>query len=195
MEPGKHHVSGRDLSPPWPAGYRTLIVGLGCFWGAERLFWQMPGVWVTAVGFAGGSTPNPTYYEVCSEGTGHAEVVLIVYDPKQIHLSELLKTFLEGHDPTQGMRQGNDIGTQYRSCIYLAEPVDRELAKQMLDDYEAQLGKAGFGPITTTIGGDVRFYYAEEEHQQYLAKKPWGYCGLGGTGVSCPAGSLVQAKA
>jgi peptide-methionine (S)-S-oxide reductase len=188
VEPGLHHVSGRKLTAPWPEGYRTIVVGMGCFWGAERLFWQTPGVWATAVGYAGGSTPNPTYYEVCSGGTGHAEVVLVVYDPAQLPLPELLKTFSEGHDPTQGMRQGNDVGTQYRSCIFLSDPAEREVAKSVLEAYEARLAKVGLGPITTTIGGDVPFYYAEDEHQQYLSKKPWGYCGLGGTGVSCPTG-------
>jgi peptide-methionine (S)-S-oxide reductase len=188
VEPGAHHVSGRSLMPPWPEGFRSLIVGMGCFWGAERLFWQKPGVWVTAVGFAGGFSPNPTYYEVCSEGTGHAEVVLVVYDPAQVTLVELLKTFFEGHDPTQGMRQGNDEGSQYRSCLFLADPADRDLAERVLRAYQAALEARGLGPITTQLGADVPFYYAEDEHQQYLGKKPWGYCGLSGTGVACPGG-------
>jgi peptide-methionine (S)-S-oxide reductase len=188
VQPGVHHVFGRSLTPPWPEGFRSLIVGMGCFWGAERLFWQKPGVWVTAVGYAGGSSPNPTYYEVCSEGTGHAEVVLVVYDPTRVTLQDLLKTFFEGHDPTQGMRQGNDEGTQYRSCIFLADPVDRDVAGRVLRAYQAELAAHGLGPVTTRLGGEVPFYHAEDEHQQYLAKKPWGYCGLGGTGVACPAG-------
>ncbi|WP_191058223.1 peptide-methionine (S)-S-oxide reductase MsrA [Geminicoccus harenae] len=185
--PGLHHVSGRSLAPPWPEGCRSLLVGMGCFWGAERLFWQVPGVWVTAVGYAGGTTPNPTYWEVCSEGTGHAEAVQVVYDPHQVTLAELLRRFFEGHDPTQGMRQGNDVGSQYRSCIFLDDPDDRALAGRMLAAYQMRLAARGLGPVTTTIGGATRFYYAENEHQQYLAKKPWGYCGLGGTGVACPA--------
>jgi peptide-methionine (S)-S-oxide reductase len=192
VQPGKHHLSGRPLTPPWSKGYRTLAVGLGCFWGAERLFWEKTGVWVTAVGYAGGSTPNPTYYEVCSGGTGHAEVVLVVYDPQQVTLGGLLKTFFEGHDPTQGVRQGNDEGTQYRSCIFLEDPGEGEVAQRILDLYQAQLAKAGLGQITTMIGGCVPFYYAEDEHQQYLAKRPWGYCGLNGTGVACP---IVMAAA
>jgi peptide-methionine (S)-S-oxide reductase len=188
VQPGTHHVSGRPLTSPWPAGHRTVLLGLGCFWGAERLFWQKPGVWVTAAGYAGGSTPNPTYYEVCSGGTGHAEVVLVAYDPRQVKLEDLLKAFFEAHDPTQGMRQGNDVGSQYRSCIFLDDPEERELARRILRVYEAHLARANLGPITTTIGGHVPFYYAEDEHQQYLAKKPWGYCGLSGTGIACPTG-------
>ncbi|WP_027135040.1 peptide-methionine (S)-S-oxide reductase MsrA [Geminicoccus roseus] len=188
-EPGRHAVSDRPLAVPWPDGFRSLLVGMGCFWGAERLFWQIPGVWVTAAGFAGGSTPNPTYYEVCSEGTGHAEVVLVVYDPSVVTLRRLLKTFFEEHDPTQGMRQGNDVGTQYRSCLFLAEQEDRRIAEEVRAAYQARLAGRGLGPVTTTIGGEVPFFHAEDEHQQYLAKKPWGYCGLAGTGVACPVGT------
>ena len=186
VEPKPHYVLGHSLTPPWPDGFKTLLVGMGCFWGAERLFWQKDGVWTTAVGYAGGSTPNPTYYEVCSGGTGHAEVVLVVYDPAKQTLELLLKSFFEGHDPTQGMRQGNDMGSQYRSCIFLKDEADRAIAQHMSVAYQDQLAAKGLPAITTTINGDMLFFYAEDEHQQYLAKKPWGYCGLGGTGVTCP---------
>ena len=193
VQPKPHHVLSHELTPPWPGGYRALVVGMGCFWGAERLFWSTPGVWTTAAGYAGGTTPNPTYYEVCSGGTGHAEVVLVVYDPAKSSLPALLKTFFEGHDPTQGMRQGNDVGSQYRSCVFLSDPAEQAVAADLLKTYQRRLVERRLGPITTTIGGDVPFYYAEDEHQQYLAKKPWGYCGLGGTGVSCPVGLTESA--
>ncbi|TVR97844.1 MAG: peptide-methionine (S)-S-oxide reductase MsrA [Rhodospirillales bacterium] len=185
--PDTHAVSGRPLKPPFPAGTETVTFGLGCFWGAERVFWQTPGVFTTAVGYAGGHTPNPTYEEVCSGLTGHAEVVLVVFDPQQISFQELLKLFWESHDPTQGMRQGNDVGTQYRSAIYAASPEQRAAAMASRDAYQAALIAAGLGTVTTEIRDDVgAFYYAEAYHQQYLAKNPFGYCGLGGTGVPCP---------
>jgi peptide-methionine (S)-S-oxide reductase len=189
-----HDVLGTPLKGPWPAGYRTAIFGLGCFWGAERKFWQLgEGIHTTAVGYAAGFTPNPTYEEVCSGQTGHNEVVLVVHDPARISLDTLLKTFWESHDPTQGMRQGNDVGTQYRSGIYLADAADRALAEASRDRYAAALRARGFGPITTEILDAPPFYYAEDYHQQYLAKNPAGYCGLGGTGVSCPVGAGVTA--
>lgn len=182
----QHAVSGHSIQPPFPDGYHQLIVGLGCFWGVERLFWQIPGVYTTAAGYAGGYTPNPTYEEVCSGMTGHNEVVLVVFDPARVSLSELLKVFWEAHDPTQGMRQGNDVGTQYRSGLYLGDDAQRLIAEQSLHAYQAALTAAGRGVITTEIQVDVPFYYAETHHQQYLAKNPDGYCNLAGTGVSCP---------
>jgi len=181
-----HWVNGNSIKPPFPAGMETAIFGLGCFWGAERKFWQLPGVHATAVGYAGGPTPNPTYQEVCSGMTGHNEVVLVVYDPRKVSFEALLKTFWESHDPTQGMRQGNDAGTQYRSGIYVASPVQRRAAEESRAVFQKSLDKAGYGQITTEILEAPPFYYAEDYHQQYLAKNPNGYCGLGGTGVSCP---------
>ena len=186
--PAAHFVNGHPIGPPFPQGLQTAVFGMGCFWGAERLFWELPGVWTTAVGYAGGFTPNATYEEVCSGRTGHAEVVLVVFDPKQISYEQLLKTFWEGHDPTQGMRQGNDVGTQYRSAIYVAGPAQREAAERSLRTYQGQLKAAGHGEITTEIADAGPFYYAEDYHQQYLGKNPNGYCGLGGTGVSCSVG-------
>jgi peptide-methionine (S)-S-oxide reductase len=180
-----HFVNGNPLKPPFPAGMETALFGLGCFWGAERKFWQIEGVYVTAVGYAGGFTPNPTYEEVCSGMTGHAEVVLIVYDPKVVSYPDLLKVFWESHDPTQGMRQGNDVGTQYRSAIYTFSEVQRAAAEASRERYQQALIAAGYKPITTEITAAPEFYYAEEYHQQYLAKNPGGYCGLGGTGVAC----------
>ncbi len=174
------------LVPPFPAGLETAVFGLGCFWGAERVFWRLPGVYTTAVGYAGGETPNPTYEEVCSGMTGHTEAVLVVYDPKQIGYDRLLKTFWESHDPTQGMRQGNDVGTQYRSAIYVTTPEQKRLAEASRDAYQRALATAGKGTVTTEIRDAPAFYYAEDYHQQYLEKNPNGYCGLGGTGVSCP---------
>lgn len=187
----RHFVNGADLKGPYPAGSETAIFGLGCFWGAERKFWELPGVHVTAVGYAGGETPNPTYEEVCSGGTGHNEVVLVVYDPKKVSYETLLKTFWESHNPTQGMRQGNDVGTQYRSGIYVTSPAQREAAEASKAAYAAELSKQGYGAITTEILDAPAFYFAEDYHQQYLAKNPAGYCGLGGTGVSCPIGLPV----
>ena len=184
--PEKHYVNGHPLKGPFPAGLEQAVFGLGCFWGAERKFWQAPGVYVTAVGYAGGYTPNPSYEEVCTGRTGHTEAVLVVYDPKQTGYAELLKLFWEAHDPTQGMRQGNDVGTQYRSCIYAYGDVQLSAAQRSLQEYQAALQKAGFPPITTEVRPAPEFYYAEDYHQQYLAKNPNGYCGLGGTGVSCP---------
>jgi peptide-methionine (S)-S-oxide reductase len=186
--PERHFVNGNKLAGPYPAGLRTAVFGLGCFWGAERKFWQAPGVYVTAVGYAGGSTPNPTYEEACSGRTGHAEVVLVVYDPKAIGYDELLKIFWESHDPTQGMRQGNDVGTQYRSAIYTYGDDQLKAAEASRDAYQKRLEAAGYGQITTEIRPAPEFYFAEDYHQQYLAKVPNGYCGLGGTGVSCPIG-------
>ena len=183
--PAKHYVNGHPLQGPFPAGLEQAVFGLGCFWGAERKFWQTPGVYVTAVGYAGGYTPNPTYEEVCSGRTGHTEAVLVVYDPKQISYAQLLKVFWEAHDPTQGMRQGNDVGTQYRSAIYTYGGAQQEAAEDSLKDYQDALKKAGFRPITTEVHAAPEFYYAEDYHQQYLAKNPNGYCGIGGTGVSC----------
>jgi peptide-methionine (S)-S-oxide reductase len=181
-----HFVSGRPLHGPYPEGLETIQFGMGCFWGAERLFWQTEGVWVTAVGYAGGFTPNPTYQETCTGLTGHAEVVLVVYDPKQVTLSELLSIFWESHDPTQGMRQGNDVGTTYRSTIYTTTDAQYAAAIASRDAYQEALGATGRGSITTEIKPAPDFYFAEAEHQQYLAKNPYGYCGLQGTGVSCP---------
>jgi peptide-methionine (S)-S-oxide reductase len=186
--PERHFVNGNRLAGPYPAGLRTAVFGLGCFWGAERKFWQAPGVHVTAVGYAGGSTPNPTYEEACSGRTGHAEVVLVVYDPKAISYEELLKIFWESHDPTQGMRQGNDVGTQYRSTVYTYGDDQLKAAEASRDAYQKRLEAAGYGPITTEIRPAPEFYFAEDYHQQYLAKVPHGYCGIGGTGVSCPIG-------
>ncbi len=186
--PEIHFVNGRSITPPFPEGFRTAVFGMGCFWGAERVFWRTPGVWTTAVGYAGGHTPNPTYEEVCSGRTGHAEVVLVVFDPNQISYDSLLKVFLENHDPTQGMRQGNDVGTQYRSAIYVFDDAQRDAAKRSLDMYAERLKAEGYGDITTEIADAGPFYYAEDYHQQYLGKNPNGYCGLGGTGVSCPIG-------
>jgi len=189
--PGAHYVNGAPLEPPFPPGMQHALFGLGCFWGAERKFWQLPGVHTTAVGYAGGYTPNPTYREVCSGLTGHNEVVLVVFDPRAVSYESLLKTFWESHDPTQGMRQGNDVGTQYRSGIYYYDDAQRVAAERSRDAYEDELLKAGYGRITTEILPAPEFYYAEEYHQQYLAKNPGGYCGLGGTGVSCPTGLEV----
>lgn len=186
--PAKHHVLGTPLVPPFPAGIETVVFGLGCFWGAERKFWQLAGVHSTAVGYAAGFTPNPLYEEVCSGQTGHNEVVLVAYDPSKIGFGALLKTFWESHDPTQGMRQGNDVGTQYRSGIYVSSSAQRAAAEASKTAFQAALTKAGHGAITTEILDAGPFYYAEEYHQQYLAKNPNGYCGLGGTGVTCPAG-------
>ena len=191
--PDQHFVNGHNLEGPYPAGLEEAIFGLGCFWGAERVFWQMPGVWTTAVGYAGGSTLNPTYEEVCSGRTGHTEAVLVVYDPKVTSYEALLKLFWEGHNPTQGMRQGNDVGTQYRSAIYTKSPEQRRAAEASRDAFQAGLTAARYGAITTEIGDAPEFYFAEDYHQQYLAKNPAGYCGLGGTGVSCPVGTAVTA--
>ena len=183
-----HAVLGTPMQPPFPEGLETAVFGLGCFWGAERKFWEAPGVFTTAVGYAGGTTEHPTYEQVCSGRTGHAEVVLVVYDPSQVTFDQLLKVFWESHDPTQGMRQGNDVGTQYRSGIYVSSPEQRRLAEASRDAYQRGLAAAGYGPITTEILDAPPFYYAEDYHQQYLAKNPGGYCGLGGTGVACPVG-------
>jgi len=188
-----HFVTGVPIKGPYPEGSEIIYFGLGCFWGAERLFWQLPGVHVTAVGYQGGATPNPTYEEVCSGRTGHAEMVMVVYDPAAISLESLLKTFWEEHDPTQGMRQGNDIGTQYRSAIYTTSDAQLETARQSKERYEAALRARGLGPTTTEIAPAKPFYFAETYHQQYLAKNPGGYCGLAGTGVSCPIGTGVTA--
>jgi peptide-methionine (S)-S-oxide reductase len=184
----KHFVNGHALKGPYPAGTEKAMFGLGCFWGAERKFWQLPAVWVSAVGYAAGQTPNPTYEEVCSGMTGHNEVVFVVFDPKQVSYTALLKTFFESHDPTQGMKQGNDVGTQYRSGIYVFDAAQRQAAEEAKAMFEAALKKAGYGAVTTEIQDAPVFYFAEDYHQQYLAKNPHGYCGLGGTGVSCPIG-------
>jgi peptide-methionine (S)-S-oxide reductase len=191
--PGKHFVNGQTLVPPFPAGTQTAMFGLGCFWGAERKFWETPGVYTTAVGYAAGFTPNATYEEVCSGRTGHNEVVLVVFDPRQVSYDTLLKVFWESHDPTQGMRQGNDVGTQYRSGIYVYSPEQRKAAEASREMFQRELTRAGYGPITTEILDAPEFYYAEHYHQQYLAKNPGGYCGLGGTGVSCPTGLAAAA--
>jgi peptide-methionine (S)-S-oxide reductase len=183
-----HAVNGARLTPPFPEGLEQAVFGMGCFWGAERKFWQAPGVYTTAVGYAGGYTPNPTYKEVCSGMTGHAEVVLVVFDPKVISYDAILKVFWENHDPTQGMRQGNDVGTQYRSTIYCYSPAQRGAAEASRAAFQDELTQAGYGRITTEIADAPPFYYAEDYHQQYLHKNPDGYCGLGGTGVSCPIG-------
>jgi peptide-methionine (S)-S-oxide reductase len=191
-----HYLNKHPLKGPYPEGFERAVFGLGCFWGAERKFWQMgDGVWVTAVGYAGGVTPNPTYEEVCSGRTGHNEVVLVVYDPKAVSYEQLLKTFWESHDPTQGMRQGNDVGTQYRSGIYVTSPAQRQTAEASKAAYQKVLTANGYGPITTEIIDAPEFYFAEDYHQQYLAKIPHGYCGLGGTGLSCPVGAGVKADA
>jgi peptide-methionine (S)-S-oxide reductase len=190
--PDAHFVNGNSLTPPFPEGMQTALFGLGCFWGAEKVFWQLDGVFTTAVGYAGGITPNPTYQEVCTGRTGHNEVVLVVFDPKVIPYEELLTTFWESHDPTQGMRQGGDTGTQYRSGIYAYGPEQAQAAEASLQRYQEKLGEAGYDPITTEIVDAPEFYYAEEYHQQYLEKNPGGYCGLGGTGVSCPTGLAVE---
>ena len=184
---GTHFVNGRSLKGPYPEGLETAIFGLGCFWGAERVFWEMDGVWVTAVGYAAGFTPNPTYQEVCSGQTGHNEVVLVVYDPEKAAYRGLLKAFFEAHDPTQGMRQGNDVGTQYRSGIYTTSHQQKAEAEAVLESYQKALKQRGLGPITTEILAAPEFYFAEDYHQQYLAKNPGGYCGLGGTGIACSA--------
>jgi peptide-methionine (S)-S-oxide reductase len=192
--PDRHAVLGTPLRPPFPAGIETAVFGLGCFWGAERIFWQLPGVYTTAVGYAGGFTPNPSYEEVCSARTGHTEAVLVAYDPTKISYEELLRHFWEGHDPTQGMRQGNDVGTQYRSAIYWTDEAQRKAAEASRDAYAEKLKAEGYGEITTEIAKAGPFYYAEDYHQQYLQKNPNGYCGLGGTGVSCPVGVGVPAQ-
>jgi peptide-methionine (S)-S-oxide reductase len=186
--PERHDVLGTPLRPPFPEGLEQAIVGMGCFWGAERLFWQLPGVYTTAVGYAGGFTPNPSYQETCSGLTGHTEAVLVVFSPAQVPYAEILRTFWEGHDPTQGHRQGNDVGTQYRSALYWTTPEQRAEAERSRDAYARRLAASGFGSITTELGDAPAFYYAEPYHQQYLAKNPNGYCGIGGTGVSCPVG-------
>jgi peptide-methionine (S)-S-oxide reductase len=186
--PDQHDVLGTSIKPPFPDGYQQAVFGMGCFWGAERVFWQAPGVYTTAVGYAGGYTPNPTYEEVCSGSTGHTEAVLAVFDPKVTSYEEILRLFWENHDPTQGMRQGNDVGTQYRSAILTTSDEQREAAESSRDMFQERLGEKGYGEITTEIAPLDEFYYAEGYHQQYLAKNPNGYCGLGGTGVSCPIG-------
>jgi peptide-methionine (S)-S-oxide reductase len=186
--PDRHEVLGTSIKPPFPEGFQQVVFGLGCFWGAERIFWQAPGVYTTAVGYAGGYTPNPTYEEVCSASTGHTEAVLVVFDPKQTSFEEMLRLFWEGHDPTQGMRQGNDVGTQYRSAILYSDEAQKEAAESSAHMFQERLNEKGYGDITTEIAPLGEFYYAEGYHQQYLAKNPNGYCGLGGTGVSCPIG-------
>ncbi len=188
----RHVVSGAPMQPPFPDGIQLATFGMGCFWGAERLYWKQPGVISTAVGYAGGATPNPTYEEVCSGRTGHAEVVQVAFDPKLVSYDDLLKVFWEGHDPTQGMRQGNDSGTQYRSAIYVHGDAQRVAAEASRDAYARAIGAVGHGPITTEIAAAPPFYYAENHHQQYLAKNPNGYCGLGGTGVECPVGPAAR---
>ena len=192
--PSRHFVNGHPLKGPFPEGMQTAIFGMGCFWGAERKFWEVTGVYSTAVGYAAGLTRTPTYEEVCSGLTGHNEVVLVVYDPKQTSYEALLKVFWEDHNPTQGMRQGNDVGTQYRSGIYVTSPEQRSLAEASRDAFQHVLSANGYGPITTEILEAPEFYYAEEYHQQYLAKNPSGYCGLGGTGLSCPTGVAAAAE-
>ena len=186
--PAQHFVLGTSLTPPWPEGAHTAVVGMGCFWGAERLFWQLDGVHTTAVGYAGGYTPNPTYEETCTGRTGHTEVVLVVFDPTVIGFERILQVFWEQHDPTQGMRQGNDVGTQYRSAVYLTDDSQAAVVEASRERYQQRLAGAGFGTITTEVRPLDAFYYAEPYHQQYLAKNPSGYCGIGGTGVSCPIG-------
>jgi peptide-methionine (S)-S-oxide reductase len=192
--PERHAVLGNPLTPPWPEGFQQIVVGMGCFWGAERVFWQADGVWTTAVGYAGGSTRNPSYEEVCTARTGHAEVVLAVFDPAVTSYDEMLRLFWENHDPTQGMRQGNDVGTQYRSAIYYGSEAEREAAERSRDLFAERLRAAGYGEVTTEIAPLRDFYYAEDYHQQYLHKVPNGYCGLGGTGVSCPVGLGASAS-
>jgi peptide-methionine (S)-S-oxide reductase len=191
---GRHAVSGHPIIGPFPGHLRTAVLGLGCFWGAERKLWQTPGVWSTAAGYAGGHTPHPTYEEVCSGRTGHTEAVLVVFDPAQVSYAQILKVFWESHDPTQGMRQGNDVGTQYRSAIYWQDEAQRSAAEASRAAYAKALAAAGKGPITTEIAPAGPFYHAEEDHQQYLHKVPWGYCGLGGTGVACPVGIAQAAE-
>ena len=191
--PAAHYVNGHTIAAPFPSNAQTAIFGMGCFWGAERKFWTLPGVWTTAVGYAAGLTPNPTYREVCSGATGHNEVVLVVFEPSVLSYRQLLATFWENHNPTQGMRQGNDVGTQYRSGIYCTSAVQLESALESQVAYERELKAAGYGPITTEIIEAPEFFYAEDYHQQYLAKNPNGYCGLGGTGVSCPVGATTGA--
>jgi peptide-methionine (S)-S-oxide reductase len=189
--PERHFVLGTTLRPPFPDGFETAMVGLGCFWGAERVFWEAPGVYTTAVGYAGGFTPNPTYEEVCSGSTGHTEAVLVAFDPAATSYEEILRLFWENHNPTQGMRQGHDVGTQYRSAIYYHDVTQEAVSRRTRDTYAALLVARGLGEITTEIAPAGPFYYAEEYHQQYLAKSPSGYCGLGGTGVSCPVGIVA----
>ena len=184
----RHFVNGRPLLGPYPEGARQAIFGMGCFWGVERRFWQIPGVWVSMVGYAGGTTPNPTYDEICSGQTGHTEAVRVVYEPDRVSYADLLRVFWENHDPTQGMRQGNDIGTQYRSAILYGDNEQRRLAEHSRDAYQERLAQAGYGRITTEIAPAGPFYMAEDYHQQYLARMPGGYCGVGGTGVACPEG-------
>ena len=188
--PPRHIVLGKPLLPPFPPGHERAIFAMGCFWGAERKFWQLDGVYTTAAGYAGGVTPNANYREICSGRTGHAEVVLVVYDPGRVSYQDLLKAFWEGHDPTQGMRQGNDVGTQYRSAIFATTPEQRRLAEASREAFQRELDKSRYGRITTEIADERPFFYAEDAHQQYLARNPGGYCGLGGTGVSCPVGLL-----
>jgi len=192
--PDAHFVNGHELIPPFPEGFERAMFGMGCFWGAERKFWELPGVYATAVGYAAGYTPNPTYREVCSGMTGHAEVVLVIFDPHVVRYEDLLKTFWENHDPTQGMRQGNDVGTQYRSGIYYYSDKQHHAAEASKSAFQQRLSASGFGGITTEILPAPEFYYAEDYHQQYLAKNPGGYCGLGGTGVSCPVGVAVDSQ-
>ncbi|HAO39906.1 MAG TPA: peptide-methionine (S)-S-oxide reductase [Gammaproteobacteria bacterium] len=189
----RHYVNGKNLKPPFEAGTHQAVFGLGCFWGAERCFWQLDGVITTAVGYAGGSTPNPTYHEVCSGRTGHTEAVLVVFDPARISYEKLLQVFFESHDPTQGMRQGNDVGTQYRSAIYTFNDSQSEAAKTFAELYETALKRSGYRAVTTEIAAAGEFFYAEDYHQQYLAKNPGGYCGLGGTGIACPGMESVSA--
>ena len=187
--PAAHFVNGHTLTAPFPEGMAVAVFGMGCFWGAERMFWELPGVYTSAVGYAGGLTPNPTYREVCGGMTGHTEVVLVVFDPIIVSYGEILTVFWENHDPTQGMRQGNDVGTQYRSAIYTTTPEHLQAATASREVYQARLSAAGFGPITTEVASAPPFFYAEDYHQQYLAKNPGGYCGIGGTGVTCSAGT------
>jgi peptide-methionine (S)-S-oxide reductase len=191
---GRHAVLGTPLKPPFPDGLEQVVVGMGCFWGAEKVFWQAPGVYSTAVGYAGGFTPNPTYEEVCSGRTGHTEAVLVVFDPAKTSYEEILRLFWENHDPTQGMRQGNDVGTQYRSAILWFDDRQRAIAEASRAAYASRLQASGYPAITTEIAEAGPFYYAEDYHQQYLQKNPWGYCGLGGTGVSCPVGVASAAN-
>ena len=192
--PAAHYVNGHPLQAPFPAGLQQAVFGLGCFWGAERKFWELKGVYSTAVGYAAGQTPNPTYREVCSGMTGHAEVVLVVFDPTVVSYDDLLRVFWESHNPTQGMRQGNDVGTQYRSGVYYFDESQRTAAEHSREAFQRELTGAGYGTITTEIVAAPEFYYAEDYHQQYLAKNPGGYCGLGGTGVSCPVGVASAAE-
>ncbi|HJS95755.1 MAG TPA: peptide-methionine (S)-S-oxide reductase MsrA [Solirubrobacteraceae bacterium] len=193
--PARHAVLGTPLKPPFPGGYEQAIVGMGCFWGAERVFWQAPGVYTTAVGYSGGITPNPTYEEVCSGRTGQTEAVLVVFDPAKTSYEEILRLFWESHDPTQGMRQGNDVGTQYRSAIYWTTEEQRAVAEATAAAFSERLKAAGYPEVTTEIAQAGQFYYAEDYHQQYLEKNPWGYCGIGGTGVSCPVGLSAASAA